>query len=660
MISRWDEKTAAGYAGDPLQMRVYTSRLLGEDPSLVLHGGGNTSVKTTVRNLFGEDEEVLYVKGSGWDLATIEAAGFAPVKLDVLKKMAGLAELTDHDMVKYQRAAMLDPSAPNPSVEAILHAVIPFNFVDHTHADAIVTVTNTDGGEARIREIYGERILIVPYVMPGFILAKTVYEMTRDTDWSKLEGIVLMNHGIFSFHDDAQESYERMIRLVGEAEAYIEANADYQLAAADPGEADLLALATLRREVSLAKGAPMLAKLVSDEQSVGFSRLADGATIATRGPLTPDHVIRTKRIPLIMNNDIAHSVAAYGDEYRAYFERNRSVVKGGEGLTMLDPAPRWAIWPGLGRVAFGASAGECNIIDDITRHTIAAEQKAEGLGGWRALPEKDIFEVEYWELEQAKLKKGGSVPPFKGRVAIVTGAASGIGRACVNKLLAEGAAVVASDINPDVADMFKGAVMPVVGDVTDMAVIQSMVVQAVSNFGGLDVVISNAGIFPSSCNIADMDDELWQKSMDVNLTSHRRLFTAAAPYLKVGIDPAIVVIASKNVPAPGPGAAAYSAAKAGLTQLARVAAFELGPDGVRVNVLHPNAVFDTGVWTEDVLIKRAASYGKSVEEYKRANVLGVEVSSMDVADLAAAMAGPLFSKTTGAQLPIDGGNDRVI
>jgi len=275
--------------------------------------------------------------------------------------------------------------------------------------------------------------------------------------------------------------------------------------------------------------------------------------------------------------------------------------------------------------------------------------------------ESDLFAVEYWELEQAKLGKGGSAPLHQGKVALVTGAASGIGKACVEVLQAQGAAVVALDINPAVAEMFDAVqVLGLVCDVTDDAALKAAVEAAVGRFGGLDILISNAGIFPASQKIADMDTESWQKSMALNLTSHQRLLAFCQPYLALGIDPAVVIIASKNVPAPGPGAAAYSVAKAGLTQLGRVAALEMAEQGIRVNILHPNAVFDTAIWTDAVLASRSAHYGLSIEEYKTNNLLSVEVTSRQVGELAAAMAGPLFACTTGAQLPIDGGNERVI
>lgn len=655
MKSLWKHDEAHLWHDDILQLRVYSSRLLGREPSLVLHGGGNTSVKTTVKNLFGEAEEILYVKGSGWDLETIEKAGFSPVKLDVLKKMATLEQLSDSQMVKAQRAAMIDPSAPNPSVEAILHAIIPFKFVDHSHADAVVTITNTQGSEERILEIYGSRIFMVPYVMPGFILAKKVYEMTQNLDWQSLEGMILMNHGVFTFGEDAQSSYERMINIVSAAENYLEQQGAVVKPVLTSVREDLPTLARIRRTVSQIRGAAVIAQLDTDPHCAHFSRLPHVVEIATRGPLTPDHVIRTKRQPVM----ILHSeedVLSYAQAYREYFERHTT----GQ-LTCLHQAPCWGIWPGHGLLSFGTSLQETQIISDIKNHTIQAIQQAEMLGGWKALPEKDIFDMEYWELEQAKLRKPGNPLPFQGRVAIVTGAASGIGKACVESLQAQGAIVAALDIDPKIKTLFSQAeILGVTCDVTCREQVQRTVETVIRHFGGLDILISNAGTFPASETIVDMNPNTWDKSLQVNLSSHHILLQSCISYLRLGINPAVIIMASKNVPAPGPGVSAYSVAKAGLTQLARVAALELAPLGIRVNVIHPNAIFDTAIWTTEVLEKRAKHYGMSVEEYKTNNLLKVEITSKDVAVLACVMLGPVFSKTTGAQVPIDGGNDRVI
>jgi len=655
MVSLWDDKEAERFKNNDLEMRVYTSRILGANSDLVLHGGGNTSVKVTEKNLFGEEEDLLYVKGSGWDLATIESAGFAPVKMDTLIKMADLKELSDVDMVINQRAAMTNPSAPNPSVEAILHAIIPFKFVDHTHADAVVTVTNTAGGEEKIKEIYGDTVLVIPYVMPGFILARTIYEMTKGIDWSKYEGMVLLNHGLFTFNDDAKKSYENMIELVTKAENYIESNMGTEKPYVDHLGEDLLSLAKIRKVISTAKGSAVIVNYDQGNDAVNFSALSNVQKVATQGPLTPDHVIRNKRVPMVFERDYNAALENYQNEYKKYFSELNS------GETMLNPAPKWAIWKNRGILTFGTSAKEAAIISDIKDHSIKAFSQAERLGGYKALSPKDIFEVEYWSLEQAKLKKSGSSLALQGQVAIVTGAASGIGRATLDKLHSDGAVVVGLDINPVMADASNGRdKLGLVCDLTKDSDIQAAIETTVRTFGGLDIIVSNAGIFTASEGIDKISNDLWKRSLDINLTSHQKFLKFATPFLKEGVKPSVVIMASKNVPAPGKGAAAYSVAKAGLTQLARIAALELGEFGINVNMLHPHAVFDTGIWTPEVLEKRAKHYGMSVEEYKTNNILKTEITSKNVANLVSAMVGDIFSKTTGVQLPIDGGSDRII
>lgn len=661
MYNLWNDQDPASRSTEPLELRTYTSNLIGQSEDLVLHGGGNTSVKVTEKNFFGDEEEILYVKGSGWDLATIRREGFAPVKLSVLKRLATMTQLSDTDMVREQKAAMTNPTAPAPSVEAILHALIPFQYVDHTHADAVVTLTNGLRDEGELKKIFGDRVLFAPYVMPGFILARTVFEMTQDIEWQNYDAMILMHHGIFTFSDSAKTSYDLMIDYVSRAENHLSASGALTKVATAQGNGfglnECLQLASLRKEVSMVAGKPMLVRLDQSPEAIGFSQHADVATKISHGPLTPDHVIHTKQLPLLVRGENMNSlVNDYADRYEKYFNDNKT-----DGLSCLDRSPRWGVWPGQGLLAFGQNAKYLRVIGDISRHTTKAIQWADAFGGWWALPTKDIFEVEYWELEQAKLKKTGSAPEFEGRVALVSGAASGIGRACVEDLISRGAQVMALDINPEITEMIKSPqYMGMVCDVTQTSQLRECLIKGVRHFGGLDVVVSNAGIFPTSCRIEDMGDEYWEKSMAVNLTSHEKLLHVTIPFLKHGWEPAVVIVGSKNVPAPGPGAAAYSVAKAGLTQLARVAALELGADGIRVNVVHPNAVFDTGIWTDEVLSKRAQSYGLTVDEYKRNNVMKVEVTSRDVARLVSIMAGPTFAKTTAAQIPIDGGNDRVI
>jgi rhamnose utilization protein RhaD (predicted bifunctional aldolase and dehydrogenase)/NAD(P)-dependent dehydrogenase (short-subunit alcohol dehydrogenase family) len=656
MVSLWNDEDAKAFLNDPLQLRVYTSRLLGLQPELVLHGGGNTSVKVKKENIFGDIEEILYVKGSGVDLTDVQPAGFAPVKLEVLNKMASLEKLDDADLLRLQRTSMLDPDSPNPSIEAVLHAIIPFKYVDHTHADSVVTISNNERGEKLIQEIYKDRVLIVPYVTPGFILAKKVYELTRNLDWSKVEGIILLNHGVFTFADDARTSYERMIHIALLADDYLKKQGVFDsVAKAEPLE-DLLSLARIRHQVSVAKGDVMIARLDQRPEACGFANLSDVYSIATRGPMTLDHVIRTKPIPVILKNDIEKDIADYSSKYKKYFDRNTD-----GHLECLDTAPRWGIWPEYGTISFGRSVNEADVVADIASHTMRAIQLGEALGGWKPLPEKDIFHMEYWTLQQAKLKKKESSLELQGKIALITGAAGGIGRACAEALYEQGAVVAGLDINPEIAEIFNQQDRAgLTCDVTDDKAVQEAVEFIVRSFGGLDILVTNAGIFSASRSIEEMDAETWNRSMEINLTSHQRLLKACIPYLKHGIDPAVIFIASKNVPAPGPGASAYSVAKAGLTQLARIAAMELAVFGIRVNIVHPDAVFDTGIWTQEVLESRAKHYGLTVAEYKTKNLLKTEVTSKDVAAMVCAMAGRAFAKSTGAQVPVDGGNERVV
>ena len=665
MKSLWNDDEARHYSGD-LGLRVYTSRLLGRDTTLVLHGGGNTSVKITEKNILGEEEDLLYVKGSGWDLETIEAGGFSPVRLNHMLALAKLTTLSDPQMVNEMVTHMTRAAAPTPSVETILHATLPYKYVDHTHADAIVTLTNTEAGLNRVKKIYGQAVVIIPYIMPGFDLARLCAQEFAAQAHKDTLGMILMNHGIFSFGKTAQESYERMINLVTRAEQYLERKNAWSLPAlvltsvptdvtATSRVSQRQDIARLRHNISKVTGMPMILCVDSDPRSLDFARRPDIATLSQQGPATPDHVIRTKRLPML-----GRDVAAYAAAYRDYFATHASTAK--ESKTMLDAAPRVVLDTELGLCTVGRTAKDAAIAKDIYQHTIEIILRATALGGWQALPAKDIFDMEYWDLEQAKLRKGSKPPQFTGEIALVTGAASGICKACVDALLARGAAVIGLDINPAITTLYKRQdFLGQVCDVTDEAQLCAALQTSVSTFGGLDMLILNAGIFPPSRRIEALSSEEWRKVMGINLDANLALLREAHPLLKCAPKGGrVVVIGSRNVPAPGPGVGAYSTSKAALNQLARVAALEWGKDGIRINSLHPNAVFDTGIWSDDILQARAAHYGVSVEQYKRNNVLGVDITSCDVAELAAEMCGPLFAKTTGAQVPVDGGNERVI
>ena len=382
MKNLWSDEEAKQFTSD-LDLRVYTSNLLGRSDELVLHGGGNTSVKTVI-----DGEDILLVKGSGWDLVSIKAEGFAPVKMQTLLEMAELKELKDSEMVSGQKAAMIDKSAPNPSVEAILHAIIPFKFVDHTHADAVVTISNSQTGIENIKKVF-PNFLIVPYIMPGFILASKINEMIKDLDWSKCEGFILHNHGIFTFDEDAKKSYTKMIDAVTKAEQFLNENAAIKFIEKKPKDFNLDYLQ------------------IDDFYNVNTSPLAvhyasqkNLSEFATRGVLTPEHIIRTKRIPMIVETtDIEAALELFRIEYRNYFRHFRT------NEIMLSEDPKYVVVKDFGVVSFGKSQKEADVINDIVSHTMMAVLRADKLGGYKSISHKDSFEMEYWELEQAKLKK---------------------------------------------------------------------------------------------------------------------------------------------------------------------------------------------------------------------------------------------------------------
>ena len=390
MKNRWNDQDAKPFKNDPLGMRVYSSRILGVDQNLVLHGGGNTSVKI---------DDYLYVKGSGWDLSSIEKEGFPAVGLSTLKKMASFPMLTDSEMVAGQREAMKDKTYPNPSVEAILHAIIPFNTVDHTHADAVVTISNTLRGKEILQEIYGKKMLIIDYVMPGFILAQKIYEETSGINWGEIDGIILLNHGIFTFDNNPKRSYDKMISYVKMAQDYLDKHAPLEIQEQDIDLLDDTTLANYSDHVSKVRGTPVTAKKIDSKVCDYFSTLANAHSLMHRGPLTPEHVIRTKAFGMYVDKEFTEDLTAYTENYKNYF----SAYKTDE--TMLDLAPRWAVIKDKGVVTFGKDEKENTILSDILTHTIEAMIRTQKLGGWYSLDKHHIFDMEYWELEQAKLKK---------------------------------------------------------------------------------------------------------------------------------------------------------------------------------------------------------------------------------------------------------------
>ena len=557
-------------------------------------------------------------------------------------------------------------------METILHALLPYKYVDHTHADAVVSISNTKDGLERIKSVYGNKVVIIPYVMPGFDLSRLCAEIFPKEVQSETIGMVLMNHGIFSFGDTAKQSYDRMIDLVAQAEDYLaqhqalDVAVSYADTSLETENLDINDIAKLRKDLSQQLQQPVVVCQHRTAQSLAFANHPDINNISQQGPATPDHVIRTKQLPMLSRGSGYSGLTAeldnYITAYKNYFEQAAKTPHDGQKKTMLDPLPRIILDAKGGMLTLGKNIKEANIVADIYQHTMDIILRATQLGGFQALPSQDIFDVEYWELEQAKLKNAGTAPLFSGEVVLITGAVTGIGKACADSFLARGACVVALDILPEIENLYQRPdYLGITCDVTNEDALEQALETTVRAFGGLDMLILNAGIFPGGCKIEDLSLQEWRKVMNINLDANLSLLSKAHPLLKLAPKGGrIVAMGSKNVPAPGPGAAAYSSAKAALNQLARVAALEWGKDNIRINTLHPNAVFDTAIWTPEVLESRAKHYGMSIEAYKTNNLLGTEITSHDVAELAAEMCGPLFAKTTAAQLPVDGGNDRVV
>lgn len=660
---------------DLLDELVRVSREIGGDPRLVLHGGGNTSLKTMRRDITGRPEAVLHIKGSGHDLATIGSDGFAPLLLERVRRLLPPTHLDDLTLQNELRCAVLRADAPDPSVETLVHALVPHACVLHSHADAILALTNTADGRERVASVYGNRVVIVGYEMPGQDLAAACQQAWADQAHSGTEGIVVLHHGLFAVGDSPQQALDHHASLIDAAMRHLETHESPTAPGTSPGAADeavntvattgtatadqataaALAVARLRSRLCALAGAPVIVRRSTDSAVRAFLDDPGLLSAADRGPLTPDHVIWTKRVPMIGGD-----LDAYVDEYRAYFAAHEH--RRGVELTALDPAPRIVLDTSLGMLAVGRTAREARVAEDIYRHTLDTIARAERLGGYQALPPEHVFDLEYWSLQQDKLRRAAPRGSLVGRVAVVTGAASGIGRACAHELLMAGATVVGWDISASVVDTFDSPEwLGLQVDVTDPDAISHALGAGVDAFGGLDILVVAAGIFPTSQPITEMPLSTWRRTMAVNVDSVASLYGQAQPFLALAPGGGrVVLVASKNVAAPGPGASAYSASKAAVTQLSRVAALEWAPDGIRVNMVHPDAVFDTGLWTPELLAARAEHYGMSVTDYKRRNLLRTEVTSAAVGRLVRAMADDTFACTTGAQVPIDGGNERVI
>lgn len=679
MKSAWSDRDAeaviAAYApsGVPrdLALRVYSTRLLGRDPKLVLHGGGNTSLKTRMRDLAGDDVDVLCVKGSGWDMGHIEPAGLPAVRLAPLLKLRTRDALSDEDMVRAQRANLLDPAAPNPSVETLLHAFLPHAVVDHTHSTAILSIVDQAESRALCDEVYNGRVGFVPYVMPGFALAKAAADIFDKNP--KVEGLILDKHGLFSFGKDARESYERTIELVTRAEERLLKNRKSVFVTAQLPQAvmPLSAIAPIvRGACALAddKAEGAWRRLVLDFRTgdaiLNFVNGKDIARYASAGVVTPDHTIRTKNWPLICEapdaarpGETAKNVRAaaknFIENYRVYFERNNARVGGIK--TMLDPLPRIALVPGLGLFGLGRSKKDAALVADLAEVAIESIIDAEAIGRFQPISEADMFDMEYWSLEQAKLG-GAKELPLAGQVAVVTGAGGAIGAATARAFAAAGAEVALLDIDEAAAKKnaaaLKGALV-LACDVTDAKAVDSAFDRIVGHFGGVDIVVSNAGAAWTG-RIGEVSDETLRKSFELNFFAHQYVAQAATRImLAQGIGGCLLFNVSKAAVSPGPDFGPYALPKAATFALVRQYALDYGKDGIRANGVNADRI-RSGLLTDEFLKERSKARGISEKEYMSGNLLRREVTADDVAQAFVAQA--LALKTTGAITTVDGGN----
>jgi len=654
-----------------LALRTYTTRLLGGDSRLVLHGGGNTSVKTRMKDVLGEDVEVLCIKGSGWDMGSIEPQGLPAVRLAPLRKLRTLLKLSDEDMVNFQRVNLLDASAPNPSVETLLHAFLPHKFVDHTHANAVLALTNQPDGEKLAREVYGDRVAYVPYTIPGHQLAKSVADIYEKNP--KVQGLVLLRHGIFSFAEDARTAYELMVEFITLAEERLARNRKAMAAAAQSKAVTLLAevapilrgacaLSNDRHE-GIAKRQILCFR--SSPQILSYVNGADVSRFSQIGVATPDHTIRTKNWPLLLpapeagkpHEWAAHTqeaVGRYVEHYHSYFRRNNE--RANPKKTELDPLPRVALVPGLGLFGLGASAKDAAIAADIAEATVAVISDAEAIGRYQSIPEADQFDIEYWSLEQAKLGKAAEKPLAR-QVAVITGGGSGIGAATARAMTREGAEVAVLDRDlaaaQEVAKKIGKYALALTCDVTDADAVRVAFDKVVDTFGGVDIVVSNAGGAWQG-RIGEVDDETLRQSFELNFFAHQCVAQNAVRIMRTqGTGGVLLFNASKQAVNPGKDFGPYGLPKAATMFLMKQYALDYGRDGIRSNSVNADRI-RTGLLTDDMVSARAKARGISEKDYMTGNLLGREVSADDVAQAFVFLA--LARKTTAASITVDGGN----
>jgi rhamnose utilization protein RhaD (predicted bifunctional aldolase and dehydrogenase)/NAD(P)-dependent dehydrogenase (short-subunit alcohol dehydrogenase family) len=680
MLSQWSDAAAErlveryaidGVSGD-LALRVYTSRLLGGDPKLVLHGGGNTSVKTIVKDLLGEEAEVLCVKGSGWDMAAIEPAGLPAVRVAPLRKLRARESLSDEEMVRVQRANLIDPNAPNPSVETLLHAFLPHKFVDHTHSTAVLSLADQPDAAERCADLYGGRLGLVPYIMPGFLLAKAAAEMFEADP--TVEGLVLLKHGIFTFGDSAQQAYERMVAAVSRAEQQLMQRrktvfAVFSLPAAIASAAEVAPI--LRGACAIPSPAVAGAYkrfLLDFRTGAAVLNYVNGAELGRYGQAgvaTPDHTIRTKNHPLIVpppqagrldgfKRAVRAAVDGFAGDYHAYFARHnaRQAIPKRE----LDPMPRVILVPGLGLFGLGGNAKDARVAADIALSTIETVTDAEAVGRFESVSEADMFDIEYWSLEQAKLGQGAE-KPLAGQIAAITGGAGTIGLATALAMSRAGAEIALLDIDGKAAEAaakkLGGAALGLACDVTDPASVRAAFDRVAAQFGGVDIVVSNAGAAWQG-RMGEVEDQVLRRSFELNFFAHQYVAqNAVRIMLAQGTGGCLLFSVSKQAVNPGPNFGPYGLPKAATLALVRQYALDYGVDGIRANAVNADRI-RSGLLTPELIAARAEARGVSEHDYLAGNLLGREVTAADVAQ--AFLHQALALKTTADVTTVDGGN----
>ena len=651
-----------GHSRD-MALRVYTTRLLGRNSELVLHGGGNTSVKTKIKDIDGKIYEVLCVKGSGWDMAEIEPEGLPAVKLQPLLALRNKKNLSDEDMVAYQKRNLINIKSPNPSVETFLHAFLPFKFVDHTHSDAIMNVTNRPNGLEFCKKIFGNKVSIVPYVMPGFDLAKKINEVYSKKP--NINCLILLNHGIFTFADDAKKSYDLMIKYVSEAEKAIKKLKTKKIKQ----------IKRFKNKFSAHEIAPILRGLLSENNDQKFiinyrsnknlDYFINGRDIknySTKGTATPDHVIRVKPFPLIITPKQNSSIKdfkilaekAFKDyrvKYIKYFNNNKKKVK--EKKTMLDTSPRVILVQNVGLFSVGNSFNASKIAGDLTETNARVITSVEETSKYKFIPEKDLFDVEYWSLEQAKIKKAKKI--LEGNVVVITGSAGAIGSATYKLFKSYGAEIVLLDYDLKKIKELQKKVKDLClhCDVTNKNSISKAFSKICETYGGIDILISNAGTAIGG-SIAEVNDKILRKSFEENFFSHQNCASEAIKIMKKqNISGCLLFNISKQSVNPGKNFGPYGLPKSALLSLCKQYAVDYGSLGIRSNGVNADRI-RSGLLNDNMIKSRAKAREVTTDQYMKGNLLLNEVKAEDVAKAFFHLA--VSKKTTGAVLTVDGGN----